>query len=346
MKVAITCDFLLERGHYSQVVEHLCELFPQAVIYCFAYADGKFNGRVEQRIIKSTHLSKKIKLPAGFYTYSYQLPALAKNLYISCDFDLIINVTKGFSQSFNKCVDTKVVTYIYDWNFEPQIKKSFLQKIFFSYVSGWAKNTLNDCDRLIVSRPDLVEKMSRLTDKPVIVQHPPVLISDYALFPKHMFKHDYFLIDSYGLEEAMCEELASWMQAWNLSFKFIGPDDHLIFLKKKIGSKHFLGVRCSREHAPLLAGSQALIGFNEYEFPHYAIACMCTGRPVILINALKKWISGTGTYFASYNQGSLRAIIDQVILNEANLDPQKIRNHALVFDLQTFKKNIENCCKF
>lgn len=340
MKVAVTCDYLLERNHYTEVIEEICELFPAARLYCFAHKQGKILGRVEQRMISSTYLSKKVETEAEFYSYSYQIPSLAKNMFISCEYDLIINISRGFSQGIKKCDSSRLITYLYDLGYDNKIQKTFLQKIFYSFVLSWVKKTLKQSELVMVSRDDIKLALQSVVPDAVVVP-PPFKISDYSLFPKNMFKHDYFVIEATGLSLEQAEAIALWMNEWELPFQFIGNDEHLSAMKTNSASTKFFGKRCCGEHTPLLAGAKALISFNDLEFPKLVIGTLCTGRPVIVGNELKKWVSGTGTYFASLHKGSLRAMIDEVEANEEMLDGQKIREHVLKFHDTKFKMHIK-----
>lgn len=340
MKVAITCDYLLERNHYTEVIESICELFPDARLYCFAHKEGKILGHIEQRMISSTYLSKKIETVEDFYSHSYQIPSLAKNLFVSCEYDLIINISKGFSQGIKKCDKSKLITYLYDLGYDNKIQKTFLQKIFYSFVLNWVKKTLKQAELVMVSRPDIKLALQSVIPDAVVVP-PPFRVSDYSLFPKSMFKHHYFTIEATGLSLDQAREIASWMTEWEFPFQFIGADDHLNAMKADYKSNNFFGNRCSGEHAPVLAGAKALISFNDQEFPNMVLGTMATGRPVILGNELKRWVSGTGTYFASFHKGSLRAMIDEVIANEEELDGQKIRAHVMEYHDIKFKAHIQ-----
>lgn len=340
MKVAITCDYLLERNHYTEVIESICELFPDARLYCFAHKEGKILGHIEQRMISSTYLSKKIETVEDFYSHSYQIPSLAKNLFVSCEYDLIINISKGFSQGIKKCDKSKLITYLYDLGYDNKIQKTFLQKIFYSFVLNWVKKTLKQAELVMVSRPDIKLALQSVVPDAVVVP-PPFRVSDYSLFPKSMFKHHYFTIEATGLSLDQAREIASWMTEWEFPFQFIGADDHLNAMKADYKSNNFFGNRCSGEHAPVLAGAKALISFNDQEFPNMVLGTMATGRPVILGNELKRWVSGTGTYFASFHKGSLRAMIDEVIANEEELDGQKIRAHVMEYHDIKFKAHIQ-----
>ncbi|MFA6235846.1 MAG: hypothetical protein WC635_00855 [Bacteriovorax sp.] len=340
MKIAITCDYLIERNHYAEVVENICELFPEARLYCFAHKEGKILGHIEQRQITSTYLSKKIETLEEFYSYSYLIPSLARNLFISCEYDLIINISKGFSQGIKRCDKSKVITYLYDLGYDNKIKKSFLQKVFYNFVVSWVKKTLKKSDLVMVSRPDIKLALKDVIPEAEVVP-PPFRVSDYSLFPKSMFRHHYYAIEATGLTPDEACDIASWMNEWGLLFQFIGGDEHLSSIKANYEDNAFFGNRCSGEHAPVLAASKALISFNDQEFPNLVLATMATGRPVILGNELKKWVSGTGTFFASLHKGSLRAMIDQVEELEDELDGQKIRAHVMAYHDVKFKAHIK-----
>lgn len=340
MNIAITCDYLLERNHYIEVVELICEIFPEAKLYCFAHREGMILGHIEMRKITSSYLSKKIKTEDEFYSHSYQIPSLAKNIFVSCEYDLIINISKGFSQGFKRCDKAKIITYLYDFGFENKIKKSFVQKLFYSFVITWVKKTLKKSDMVLVSRADLLNDVRPFLPNAEVVP-PPFRVSDYSLFPKSMFKHHFFAVETTGLNVEEAGQLITWMNEWEIPFQFIGNDEHLASLKAGAEGNKFFGNRCSGEHAPVLAASKALISFNNQEFPNLVLATMATGRPVIVGNDLKKWVSGTGTYFVSFTKNSLRAMIDEVNNNEELLDGQKIRAHVMEYHDIKFKAHMK-----
>ncbi|MBY0416216.1 MAG: hypothetical protein K2Q18_18730 [Bdellovibrionales bacterium] len=340
MKVAITCDYLLVRSHYVEIIENLCEVFPEAVIYCFAHKSGAILGHIERRSIKSTYLSKVISTEEEFYSHSNKLPSLAKNLFVSCDYDLIINVSKGFSQGFAKCEKTKLVTYLYDLDIDQKITKTFAQKIFAPFIRSWVKKTLQNADVLLSSREDLLNVVKGMKT-PAEVMPPPFRVSDYALFPKSMFKHHFYLFETSGLSLENARKITDWMKEWNYSFQFIGPDNHLNDLKKDFPENTFFGDRCSGEHAPILASSKALVSFNDEDFPALPLATLATGRPVILHTPLKKWVSGVGVSFINdFKKEDMKKALDEVISDDV-LEAQKLRAHVMEYHDIKFKAQMK-----
>lgn len=340
MKVAITCDYLLERNHYTEIIELICELFPNARLYCFAHKQGAILGHIEQRVITSTFLSKTVRSEREFYLHSYQIPSIAKNLFVSCEYDLIINISKGLSQGIKKCDRTKQITFLYEMGHEGRINKTLMQRIFRSFVESWAIKGLKKADLVVVSREDLKEKLKHALPN-LDVTPPPFRVSDYTLFPKAMFPHNFFLVESNGLTPEQAQKMVEWMDEWKLEYQFIGNDKHLSELKAKLPQNKFFGNRCSGEHAPVLAASKALISFNTTEFPNLVMATMAVGRPVIVANDIKKWVDGTGTFFASFTKDSLKVMIDEVTARDPELEGQKIRAHVMDYHDIKFKAQIK-----
>jgi hypothetical protein len=340
MKVAITCDTLINRNHYTEIVETICEAFPEARLYCFVHLAGKILGHIEQRVITSTYLSHEVKTEEEFWKKSYQFPRLANNLFVSCEYDLIINISNGFSQGFKKCDKSKMITFLYDDDYEKKIRTSIIQKIFYSYVFSWAQKSLKNADMVLVAREDMRVR-TQMYAKNVEVVPPPFRISDYSLFPKEMFPHHFFLVEADGITELQAQQIIDWMREWSFEFQFIGNDEHLNSLKIKHPENKFFGNKCSGEHTPVLAASKAFISFNEHSFPNLALGTMATGRPVILAYNLKKWVSGNGTYFTSLSKESLKLMIEEVIADESNLEPQKIRANAIHYHDIKFKAKIK-----
>ena len=78
---------------------------------------------------------------------------------------------------------------------------------------------------------DLLKTLEGLKTQTEVVP-PPFRVSDYALFPKTMFKHHFFLIEAKGVSVERAKLLAEWMKEWGFSFQFIGPDTGLTDIKK------------------------------------------------------------------------------------------------------------------
>lgn len=337
MKIAITCDYLIKRNHYSEIIEILCELFPESRIYTFVHKKGAILGRIEQRMITSTHLSSEINSEEDFYKNSSKLPLLAKNMFVSCEYDLIINVSRGLSHGLKKCDKSKQLTYLYDIGFEGKVRKSFIQKLVYPWFLNFFVDSFKQADFIWVSREDLKDDLRRYIGEVEVVA-PPFKINDYSLFPKEMFRHHFYLIDTKDLNYDQAEKLITFFESTNRQFQFIGEDHHLSNLKDKYKERSnlFFGNRCSGEHAPVLASSKMFISFNESDFPKLSMGALATGRPVLIAESQTCWIKGHGVYsLKEFNIDQLKNILDEFEKVEGDFEGAKLR--ALVNEYHEIK---------
>lgn len=338
IKVAITCDYLLERNYYTEIIEVVCELIPDAKIYTFAHREKAILGRIEQRPIQSTSLSKTIKTEKRFYLLpTYKIPLIAKNFFISCKYDLIINISKGLSQGFKRCEDTKQLTFLIDWDLKRNFTKNFFQKFFFASLERFARKSLDNVDFLWVANENLKKEFPNAE-----VVEPPFKMSDYALFPKEMFPHHFYLIDTTDLDFEFAQSLVNKFESENTPFQFIGNEALLKDLNFKTTSNHFFGERCSGEHAPVLAASKAYISFNQTLFPKMALAALASGRPVILHQNQKQWVNGAGTYFVDdITLTDLSLALNKLASEIETLEGDKLRAQVNRFHEIKFKNKLK-----
>lgn len=336
MNVAISCDSLLERNHANEIVEMICEAFPESMIYTLVHREKAILGTIEQRRIVSTGLSRKVVTENDLYRYLPMLPSLVQQMTPSCQHNLLINVSRGFSHAFKKCEKTKQITYLYELSFEEHFD-SWWKKLFRPFVTNKFVSALKNVDLLLVSNETLHNDLLKLGIKSTVLV-PPFRLSDYALFPKTMFKHDFYTVDTRGLTLSQVNELKQFFEKRQVRFQFIGPDLHLETLKKSEPENRFFGERCSGEHAPVLASSRAFISFDKVMFPKMPLAAMATGRPVVVLASQKESIAGTGVhYLPSFDLKQLGKILDEIDSTHENLDGQKIRANVMKYHDIKFK---------
>ncbi len=342
MNVAITCDSLIERNHPNEIIELLCEAFPDSMIYTLAHKEKAILGTIEQRKIKSSGLSRKITKEDELFDHLLMLPNLTSSMKLSCQHDFILNVSRGFSHAFDVCEKSVQITYLYELGFEVEFN-SFWKRLLRPYVIRKFMSAFKNSKRILVSSEKL---QARLKDYGIdsTVLLPPFKLSDYALFPKTMFKHDYYTIDTRGLTLEKLKEIASFFLDKKERFQFVGPMDEAVQneIKKMSAENIVFGERCSGEHAPVLASSRAFISFNQEKFPKMSLAALAVGRPAVMLDIHKDLVSGVGTYFiAGFDTTSLALIIDQINNEHESLDSQKIRANVMKFHDVKFKSQLK-----
>lgn len=350
MKVVISCDELVEKSHVTEMVELFGELFPHSELYTLAHKIGAIPGKLEMRKIHSSFLSHKVKKSDDLLNYAFSIPTAAKNLFIPCSVDLIINISSGMSHGIRKCDKTKQITYFYGDNFLKNQKKGFFKKIFSSFTRNWALTQLEKADKVYFSTERLEKEYGDYCKEHSVIP-PSFKLDDFKLFPKGMFNNDYALINAEEITPTEGEKVIKILEELELKYRFVGSDDHLKDLKKK-KAEVFLGKKCVGEMAPIYAGSSFFIDFAHSSFPKSSLSCLATGRPVIVSDSpiTRDVLKGEGVKFINLqDDASLRATVIEVQSQALEFDSAKLRAATNKFNEIRFKsklkKEIDNLMK-
>ncbi len=341
MKVAISCDYLIKREHYIEIIESVLAVYPDATIYSLVFKPGAILGRIEQRKIVSSSLSKEINSEEEYLNKSFKLSLISKNIKIDEDVDLLINISRGLSSNFIVSKKTSVLTYVYDLKIN-SMKSDLFQKLFSGFIKKTFIKSLRRSDYLWISNTDLLEELSTFKAKIKIVP-PPFKFSDYAKFPKEMFKHDFYLVSTCGLTADDISSLINFFDREKRRVQFIGVDSHLQGIKEHYKSRPelFFGERCAGEHAPVLASSKMFISFSKNDFPKLVLACLAVGRPVLILDEQKRWIDGSGVFTIDhFNLDELKSALETIDLKIDDLVSEELRDKARLYNESIFKNRL------
>ena len=342
MKIALSCDHIIERNQAITILEMVSSIYEDAEIFTIAHKQGSVLGPIEQKKIRSTFLSHNVKDKDHFHQRGFLVPTASKNLHIPCNFDLVINISSGLSQGIKRCETTKVITYFLPEHDQMRKNKKWWEFLFSPYLKQWAENNLRECDLIWVPDEGTKEILEdRLGgDKEIKVVYPFFNIQDFPLIPSSYWKHDFFAIDTAELDVKLAREIFDLVTKSGSRGIFVGPDSHLEKLKKEKGDKNFFGQRCTGELAPFLASSRGHISLRTNGFPDLALKALSVGRPVIVRDTeiYREYLSGEGVTFLPH-------LADQVILdsledlnsNHKKLDGKKVRAQVMKFAPQKFK---------
>ncbi len=326
MKIAVSCDGIISRDYYLEIIEAILDqIGEQAELYTLIHNQGAVLGHVEMRKIHATGLTSKVQTWGGLLENSFLIPSVAKGLFIPCTYDLIINISRGFSTGFKKCEKTKLLTFLVEDINRLNRDRSFKEKIFQPLVKNYQKKSLAITDILWTSDISLVPES--LQDKARVV-FPPVKLNDYKILPDSMITNDYFLVNAESVDEETALQLIKHYASRRVKFKFIGRDGHLNDIKVT-NEKFFFGDKCSGELAPLLGGAKYVIDFEENKLPIMALKAMACGRPVL----------SPGNKFIDFGEGfyCLSKEYEDSLFDVPEYDSKKIRGRSLMYDELKFK---------
>lgn len=279
MKVAITIDTLLERSSEVEMVEALLGPFPDAHIYTLAFNRETLLGPITHRPIHASFLTRWIKNPKDLKRFSFLIPKALENLSISCDVDLVIDISSGFSQGIKRCQKSKSLTYFYDFNFSRR-----LGPWWQSWFKKWAQKKCQQSKTTVVASSQGLKELMAMDQAQVITpffdaHEFPLMLERPEFLPA---LKDFWVISTEGLNNQQCLELAIKAQAKKITIIFAGPDDHLLKAKEVLGEELFFGKRCDGELGPLVASSFGVMDFSSKSFATFALMAQALGRLAIV----------------------------------------------------------------
>lgn len=344
MKIAVTCDHLIDRMDMTSYVEELLMLYPKAEIFTYCHRAGRILGDIEHHKIHSTYLTHKVKTLKDFRDLSYLIPTTQKNFAVPCSFDLIFNISTGLSQGIRKCKKTKMITYLMQWPFEFD-QLTLKQKIFKSYINGFAKKGLDQADEIWVSRDSLFEKCKNLyPTKNVRKINPFFNVDDYPLIPSSHWTYDVVVISTEGINSENALDLFKTLNTNGYKVLFVGQDAHLEEAKKVINDeKVFYGQRCSGDLAPLMASCLVSIDLSQSYFPNLAVRTLSAGRPTMVLQGsdYKGLLKDEGVYWLqSKDPHTVLGVLESLKSN--TWEPKNLRRNILKFHPSAFKTKVKN----
>lgn len=359
MKIAIACDFLLEKGGIERIVLTLLETFPEAEIFVVAWDENLFpqlkNRKVHSYIKPNSFFSRLVKKRK--YLFLPLLPFIIEKFNFS-GFDLVISVgpyTKGIivkPQTIHINYCSTPIHYL--WSYKQErldeglkfVSKLLPFKLFINFLRTW--------DFYAAQRPDFIIANSHFTQKKIqkyykresVVIYPPV---NTAFFSPKILKKE----GSYYLAVGRLVDYKRWelvIEAFlNLPYnlKICGKGPLLKKLKKKAkGAKNidFLGSVSDENLRELYDNCQALIAPTEEDFGIAVVEAMSMGKPVIVykgggfLETVKEGI--TGKFFKEQKAVAIQDAILKTKIEKFN--PETIRRHALNFSESRFKTQIKD----
>ena len=204
MKIALTCDHLLDDEPFTQSLASLLELFPDAPIYTLAHRRGSVPTALQERTIHASYLSHKVSTPRQLIERAWAIPGAAANLTIPCSFDLIFSFSAGLGHGFNKCKKTTQFTYLY--------RDDTPQRGFFSpYLRRWSRKKLEQSPYLRVAIDTLANKLR--SPHPQLQTLNPGFKVECFLRPQPLEQPTFYAVDG-PLSPALEEVLKQSGQPW------------------------------------------------------------------------------------------------------------------------------------
>ena len=325
MKVALTCDHLLERTPVHSLLEMACSMFPDAVIFTLAHEKGKVLGPIELHSIRSSYLTKKVKTIQQLEANFALIPSAAKKLQIPCSFDLVIHFSTGLSHGISTCKESTVVTYLYENHLEKE-RVSFMGKVFNAYVQAWS-------NKFLVNNPNLLESIKSAKRDSELLR--PFFKFEDFVAQNNEQQENRIVFHPGSLKKKDVFKVLDVLKNKNLDVVIVSEKE-LPYISSEL---EVLVNPCSGNLSPVFASAIGLIEGSQKGVPIFSLQALASGRPIYALN------DDYNDQVLSLKTGSIYSSVEALIeglskIEKSNYDPKSLRSHAARYSQIRFKSGL------
>lgn len=352
MKLAIAHDWLTNMGGAEKVIINFKQIYKEAPIYTISYNPDNLDSELQNIDVRTSFIQDFKK---GKTTHQKYLPFMpfAWEQFDFNDYDVILSSSSSCAKGIVTSPDTCHICYChspmrYGWEFYYEyieslgkLKKKFVPYVM-DYIRMWDAVSANRVDYFIANSQNVARRIWKHYRRECDVIHPPVKGSYFNISD---VDEDYFLIVSRLVPYKKVDLAVQAFNELGLPLVVIGGGTQLDYLKSIAKDNvKILGRQPDEVIKEHYAKCRAFVFPGEEDFGITPVEAQASGRPVIAFGkggALETVISEkTGIFFKEQTTNSLKEAVNK--FSSMQFDKKKIREHALTFDEEIFKKKIEN----
>ncbi|MCL1985287.1 MAG: glycosyltransferase [Betaproteobacteria bacterium] len=354
MRVALVHYWLTAHRGGEKVLEALCALFPQAVIFTHVCDRAKLSPLLARHEIRQSFIHR---LPFAKRHYRHYLPLmpLALEELDMRGFDLVISSESGPAKGIvvpahtpHLCYCHSPMRYLWDMYHDYRERSGAFTRLlmspFFHRLRQWDALSALRVDRFVANSCNVAARIGRIYRRKSQVVYPPVDV-DFFAQAASAEQHGYYLF--FGQLEAYKRAdlaVAACTQA-GLPLVVMGEGREKKRLKAVAGpTVRFVGRQPAESVRCWLHGARALLFPGEEDFGIVPVEAMAAGCPVIAYGAggvLETIQDGeSGLFFHEQNTASLLEALERFERLEKNFDPAALLRQARRFTPERFAADI------
>ncbi len=352
MKIALVHDYLVQYGGAEQVLQAFREVYPDAPIYTLIHDRESVHGCFDDARVYTSFLQHLPGARRSHRIFPLLMPGAIEQFDFS-GYDVVLSDSASFAKGALTRPETLHISYIhtpmrYAWDDCQKYTEDFGFPRIIRHAVPFFMNPLRLWDKASADRPDLILANSGFVSRRIRkyygreskVVPPPV---DTTRFRPSEKRGDYFLMVGRLITYKRFDIAVEAFTRLGIPLKIAGRGPELRRLRKMAGPNvTFLGRVPDDELARLYAECRAFIFPQEEDFGIVAMEALASGRPVIAYRGgdveerIEEGVSGI-----FFEEQTPEAIMDAVSgFNDATFDPDRIRERAVPFDKEVFKRRI------
>ena len=337
MKTAILIDSLLHRDDSIFLLELTLSLLPNSEIYTIAHKQGGILGPIETKPIVSSFLTHKAKDISVFKKNFWIMPSAVKAIPLHPSIEKVVIISRGYIHGMNLPSHVDKYLYILDWGLIDQ-RNLGLQKLFAPYVNDWREKALTKFPRIAVSSEALKESL-HLPNAEVIA--PTYRTEEYPFVKDedHNFMFTHHLVHTNEMSKEEFRAIAKVLTEKGETIRVLGPDAHLVDIKKEFPKIEFAGDHCEATTALYSHQAKAVWDMSANFFPSKAFGAFSTGRPAVVrdLKVQREYLTQGAHFLKDFSESSIAAIQKEVEETYAGVDRRVLRRLGLKWNERLFK---------
>lgn len=349
MRVAIIHYWLVSMRGGEQVLEALCDLYPDADIFTLVCDRARISEKIGRHRI---HTSIMQKIPGSTRHYKKLLPIMpfALEQFDLRSYDLILSSESGPAKgvipppgAIHICYCHSPMRYLWDHYHTYRAGSGRLTRLMMSLMSPWLRQwdvcTAARVDHFVANSNHVKDRIERYYRRRASVVSPPVATDR---FDPADTVGDYYLCAGQLVGYKRVDIAVQACSRSGRKLIVVGEGEEMQRLKAIAGpSVTFLGRVPFETLRDLMRRCRALLFPGEEDFGITPVEVMACGRPVIAFGkggALDTIVPGvTGLFHDSQSADSLEAVLDAFERDQDRFDGGAIRAHAMAFGADSFK---------
>jgi len=355
MRIAIVHDYLAQAGGAERVVEAMHECWPEAPIFTSVYDPDATFPSFRQMDVRTSFLQRlPFARSSKFHKVALPLYPLAFEHLDLSGYDVVVSSSSGFAKGVITGPETCHISYCHTparfaWRYHEYISRGGYDRslrrvlpFIVHFLRAWDYTCAqNRVDYFLANSFNIARRIRKYYGRESEVLYPPVDVHRFQVAEEP--SADFLLVVSRLLPYKRVDLAVEACSRLGLPLKVVGTGPDLARLKEMAGpSVQFLGRLPDAEVTRLMANCKAFLFPGEEDFGIAPVEAMASGRPVVALRAggaLETVIEGeTGLFFDEPTGDSLAATLRR--LDELEVHPDRIRAHALRFDVSVFQKRL------